>query len=282
MGKITEALKKVANERVAKIQKRPEVQYVIRKLQNTAINEHIVSFHDSSSPIGEQYKILRTNIQNLRVTKNYKTFVMTSAINSEGKTVTSVNLAIAMAHDLNNKSVLLIDADMRKGTVAKYLGINRSPGLSEILKEETGIDSVLINPDIPNLTVMPSGKVPRNPAELLSSKKMESLLNTLKPRFDYIFIDSPPIMPLTDACILGPMVDGVILVVQAGRTQKNVVKHAESRLVQSRATIVGYVATNIEYHLPQYLYRYINKYDSYYYHEKQPLRTKSEQLVHNS
>lgn len=280
MGKITEALKKVANERVAKIQKRPEVQYVIRKLQNTAINEHIVSFHDPSSPIGEQYKILRTNIQNLRVTKNYKTFVMTSAINSEGKTVTSVNLAIAMAHDLNNKSVLLIDADMRKGTVAKYVGINRSPGLSEILKDEVGIDSVLVNPDIPNLTIMPSGKVPRNPAELLSSKKMESLLNTLKPRFDYIFIDSPPIMPLTDACILGPMVDGVILVVQAGRTQKDVVKHAESRLVQSRATIVGYVATNIEYHLPQYLYRYINKYDSYYYHEKQPLRTKSEQLVH--
>lgn len=282
MGKITEALKKVANERVAKIQKRPEVQYIIRKLQNTAINEHIVSFHDPSSPIGEQYKILRTNIQNLRVTKNYKTFVMTSAINSEGKTVTSVNLAIAMAHDLNNKSVLLIDADMRKGTVAKYVGINRSPGLSEILKDEVGIDSVLVNPDIPNLTIMPSGKVPRNPAELLSSKKMESLLNTLKPRFDYIFIDSPPIMPLTDACILGPMVDGVILVVQAGRTQKDVVKHAESRLVQSRATIVGYVATNIEYHLPQYLYRYINKYDSYYYHEKQPLRTKSEQLIHNS
>ncbi|MFH0764102.1 MAG: CpsD/CapB family tyrosine-protein kinase [Candidatus Omnitrophota bacterium] len=279
MGKITDALKKVADERIARIQKKPETQYVIRKINDTAINEHIVSFHDPSSPIGEQYKILRTNIQTLRLTNNYKTFVVTSAINSEGKTVTSINLAITMAHDLNGKSVLIIDADMRKGAAAKYFGINRSPGLSEILKDEAGIDAVFVNPGIDNLTVMPAGKTPRNPSELLNSKKMETLLNMLKPRFDYIFIDSPPVMPLTDACILGPLADGVILVIQAGRTQSDIVKHAETRLQQSRAKILGYVMTNVEYHMPQYLYKYINKYESYYYHEKQPVKAKEMEVV---
>lgn len=276
MGKITDALKKVADERVARIQKKPEVQYVIKKVHDTAINEHIVAFHDPSSPIGEQYKILRTNIQTLRATNGMKTFIMTSAINSEGKTVTSINLAITMAQDLNNKSILLIDADMRKGAVAKYMGINRSPGLSEVLKGDAGIDSVFVNPGITNLTILTSGKVPKNPSELLNSKKMASLLDTLKPRFDYIFLDSPPVMPLADSCILSPMADGVIMVVQAGRTQRDIVKHARMRLEQSRAKLVGYVATNIEYHLPQYLYRYINKYDSYYYHDRQVVGKKAE------
>src|SRR3989338_536233 len=99
MGRITEALKKVSDERIQRLQKKIEVQYVVKKLENTKIDEHVVSFHDPSSPVGEQYKILRTNIQSLKSNKSYKTFLLTSAINGEGKTITSINLAIAMAHD---------------------------------------------------------------------------------------------------------------------------------------------------------------------------------------
>lgn len=273
MGKITEALKKVKDERIARIQKKPEIQYVVRKAKNTNIDEHIVSFHDSSSPIGEQYKILRTNIQSLKFEKNYKTFVITSSINKEGKTITAINLAIAMAQDVNNKSVLLIDADMRKGTVAKYLGLNRSPGLSEVLREKTGEDAVLINPDVDNLTIMLSGKAIKNPSELLNSKTMEQLLSSLRTRFDYIFIDSPPVMPLTDACILGSMADGVILVMQAGRTQRETVNYVENRLYQARAKTLGYIMTKVEYHIPRYLYRYVHEYGHYdsYYKEKEPV-----------
>ena len=153
MGKITEALKKVADERVARIQKKPEIQYVVRKLENTNINEHIVSFHDPASPVGEQYKILRTNIQTLKSTKGNKTFVLTSSIHGEGKTVTAINLAMALAHDLNNKSVLLIDADMRKGKVAEYLGLKRSPGLSDVLKGNAQADSIFVSPNIDDLIV---------------------------------------------------------------------------------------------------------------------------------
>ncbi|MDD5135889.1 MAG: CpsD/CapB family tyrosine-protein kinase [Candidatus Omnitrophica bacterium] len=263
MGKITEALKKVADERVARIQKKPEVQYVVKRVENTKIEPHIVAFHDSASPVGEQYKIIRTNLQSMKLKGDYKTFLLTSSVNGEGKTVTSVNLALTMAHDLNGKSILLIDADMRKGKVARYLGLSHKPGLSEILSGEVEADAAFVSPNIPNLTIIPSGRVPKNPAELLSSKNMTTLLASLRARFDYIFIDSPPVMPLTDPCILGGMTDGVILVVQAARTQRDMVKTVEHRLQQAHAKLLGFIITNVEYHLPHYLYRYVHEYDGY-------------------
>ncbi len=265
MGKITDALRKVTDDRITRIQKKPEIKYVVKKVENTKIEEHIVSFHDPSSPIGEQYKILRTNIQSLNKTNGAKTFVVTSSINGEGKTVTAINLAMTMAHDLDSASILLIDADMRKCKIAKYLGINPSPGLSEVLKGEKEVDAVFVSPGIENLTIIPSGNSPRNPSELLGSKKTQNLISSLKHRFDYIFIDTPPVMPVTDACNLGHLTDGVILVVQAGRTQRDVINHAESRLYQAHAKLVGYIMTNVEFHLPQYLYRYVHEYGHYAY-----------------
>lgn len=267
MGKITDALKKVADDRITRIQKKPEIQYVVKRVENTKIEEHIVAFHDPSSPIGEQYKIIRTNIQTLKATKDLKAFLITSSINGEGKTVTAVNLAMTMAHDLNNKNILLIDADMRKGRVSRYLGLHNSPGLSEILKGEAEVDITFVSPDVDNFTVIPSGKVPKNPSELLGSKKMKDLMESLKGRFDYIFVDSPPVIPLTDPCILGSMVDGVMLVIQAGRTQRDLVRQTEQRLTQAHVKTLGYILTNVEYHLPHYLYRYVHKYGDEAYHK---------------
>ena len=263
MGKITEALKKIKDDRfqqIQKIQRKPEVQYVVKKIENTKIEPHIVAFHDPSSPVGEQYKIIRTNIQSMHSTRGLKTFVITSSINGEGKTVTGVNLVIEMARDLNGKNILLIDADMRKGRVAQYLGLDKIPGLSEILKGEVEPDATFVSPNIDNLTIIPSGKAPKNPAELLGSKKMKVLLESLRARFDYIFIDSPPVMLLTDPFILGAMADGVIMIAQAGRTQREIIKHAQQRLAQAHANVLGFIVTNVEYHLPTYLYRYVNKY----------------------
>jgi len=260
MGKITEALKKAADERLSRIQKKPEIQYVVKRVENTKIEPHIVAYHDSSSPIGEQYKIIRTNLQLIRTTKDCRVFLITSAISGEGKTITSINLAMTMAHDLNNKSILLIDADMRKGRIARYLGIESSPGLSDILEGKLEAEFALVAPNINNLTVLPAGKHPKNPSELLGSKKMVNTIAELKKKYDYIFIDSPPVLPLTDPCVLGSIVDGVIMVIQAGRTQREIVKHAEQRLTQAHSKLMGYVITNVEYHLPHYLYRYVHKY----------------------
>lgn len=266
MGKITDALKKVTNERIERIKKKPEYQYVIKQVSNSSIDQHVVSFHDSTSPVGEEYKILRTNIQSLKYSKNYKSFIITSAIAGEGKTLTSVNLAICMAHELNSQSVLLIDADLRKGRIERTLGIPSHAGLSEVLQGKAEPQDVFINPGIENLSVVSSGKTPKNPSELLNSKRMEQVLQFFKSKFDYIFIDSPPVMPLTDACILGPMADGVLLVIQAGKTQRDLVKHTESRMTQARAKVLGYILTNLEYHLPAYLYKkYAQGYGPKYY-----------------
>lgn len=277
MGRITDALKKVADERIQRIQKKPDVQYIIKKVENTKIEPHIVSFHDPASPVGEQYKVIRTNIQSLKIKDGSKVFVITSSVNGEGKTVTSVNLSLTMAHDLNKKSILLIDADMRKGRVSKYLGLNQSPGLSEVLKGEAELADTFVSPNIENLTIMPSGKVPRNPAELLSSRNMTSILATVKAKFDYVFIDSPPVMPLTDPCVLGAAADGVILVIQAGKTQRDMIKTVEHRLYQAHAKLLGYIMTNVEYHLPHYLYRYVHEYDGYgaYYEREKPVEKDS-------
>ncbi|MFH1594098.1 MAG: CpsD/CapB family tyrosine-protein kinase [Candidatus Omnitrophota bacterium] len=267
MGKITEALKKVTDERIKRVQKRPEFRYVVKKVKNATIDQHVVAFHDPSSPIGEAFNILRTNIQSLHFTNNFKSFLITSSIDGEGKTITALNTAITLAHDLNGKSVLLIDADMRKGRIAKYLGIKSHKGLSEVLQEDgLEFENVLLDPGIENLTILLAGKVPKHASDLLNSRKTEKLLAQFKARFDYIIIDTPPVMPLTDACILGPMVDGVIFVVQAGRTQRDMVAHAETRLSQARAKIVGFVLTNVEHYLPNYLNRYMKQYDSYHYY----------------
>ncbi len=268
MGKITDALKKVADEKIARIDKKPEVNYVVKHVDNSNIEQHIVAFHDPSSPIGEQYKMLRTNIQTAKYTHGFKTFVVTSSIVGEGKTVSTINLAITMANDLNNKKVLLIDADMRKCRVARYLGISHEPGLAEVLQGKATLETTLVSPKIDQLSVLPAGRSPRNPSELLNSHAMDSLLETAKKRFDYIFIDTPPVMPIADACILGPLADGVLIVAQAGRTQRDTIQHAQARLEQARAKTLGYIITNIEFHLPQYLYRYTKDYSHYSYYKE--------------
>ncbi len=262
MGKITEALKKAAEERLARIEKldeKTEVKYefVARKTVDSKIDPRIVTFYDSSSPVAEQYRTLRTNLAALRQEKALKALTISSSTHSEGKTITAINLALSMAHDLNKKQILLVDADLRRSRVAKYLGINAPTGLSDVISSDASIDDALLHIGIENLTILPAGAVPRNPAELLGSQKMKSLINLLRAKYDYIIFDTPPVISVTDAGILGPQTDGVLMVVKAGETQRGVVKHAEIVLKQAQAKILGYVLTNIKYHIPSYIYRYM-------------------------
>ncbi len=262
MGKITDALKKAAQERLQRIEKidqRTEVKYefIARKTVDSKIDPRIVSFYDPQSPVTEQYRTLRTNMQALQTAKPIKSFIITSSSHSEGKTITAINLAISMAHDLDKKSVLLIDADMRRGRINKYLGVNADLGLSDVLTNGTPLEEAMIQIGIDNLTILPSGKHPHNPAELLNSPKMRALLHGLKTKFDFIIFDTPPVIPVTDASILAPQTDGAVMVIKANRTQKGVVHHSEVLLKQAQAKLLGYILTNIQYHIPDYIYRYL-------------------------
>jgi len=263
MGKITDALKKATEDRLSRIDKKAAHKYIVKVdpkiTKDFNIDPHVVTFSDPASPVSEQYKIFRTNLLSLSsASKPIKTIGVTSAIHNEGKTITALNLAVTLAHDLNKKSILFVDADLRKSRTQKILGIDKiDSGLSEYLQDSLTLDSILIKTGIQNLTLLPAGKSPKNPAELLSSYRMKELLKTLTSHFDYIILDTPPVIPVTDPSVIGSQLDGMIVVIQAGRTQRNVVKHAKNLLTQARVNLLGYVMTNVEFHLPQYLYRYM-------------------------
>lgn len=262
MGKITNALKRAADDRLQRIEKINKIkeydQIIVKKMGSSKVDPRIVAYFDPKALITEQYKILRTNFLSLNKSNPPKTVVITSSLHSEGKTITALNLAIALAQAISKPKILLIDADMRRGRVSKYIGVEDHPlGLSELLSAKASLDQVLFNIDIENLTFLSSGSIPSNPAELLASDGMKQLLSELSQQFDFILIDTPPIIAVTDSGILGAIVDGVLMVVQAGRTQRGIVRRATELLTQAHAKLIGHVLTSIEYHLPEYIYRYL-------------------------
>jgi len=262
MGKITDALKKVAQERIVRIEKldnRDDVRYqfIAKKTVDSKIDPRIVSFYDPKSTVAEQYKTLRTNLLAINSKTPIKAITVTSSIHREGKSITTINLAISMAQDLNKKQILLVDADMRRASISKYLGVKSELGLADLISNGANADEALLNIGIENLTILPAGKPPHNPAELLGSVKMRNLVSLLKSKYDYVIFDSPPIISVTDAGLLGAETDGVIMVIQSGRTQKGIVVHAENLLKQAQAKVLGYILTNIQYHIPAYIYRYL-------------------------
>jgi receptor protein-tyrosine kinase len=182
---------------------------------------------------------------------------ISSAIHSEGKTLTALNLAVAIAQSTHKPRVLLVDADLRRGRIAKYLGVKQPIGLSSILKDEVKPSDALFNIDVENLTFIASGAVPSNPVELLGSDRMHRFLILMRSKFDHIIIDTPPVISVTDAGIIGAQTDGVLMVIQAGRTQRGIVRRATELLHQAHSKVIGHILTNIEYHLPEYIYRYL-------------------------
>lgn len=261
MGKITNALKKAAEERLGRIERiskiRERDQLIVRKIGESKVDPNVVTYFDSKALISEQYKILRTNILSINKGKPPRMMVITSSIHSEGKTVTSLNLAFSLAEAINKPKVLLVDADLRKGKVAQYLGVVQKAGLSDVLSEKANIEDAVFHLDHENISFMIAGQVPENPAELLASDKMKDFLAEMRSKYDFILIDTPPIISVTDSGIVGSQADGVLLVIQAGRTQRGIVKRAEELLYQSHTKVLGHVLTNIEYHLPEYIYRYL-------------------------
>lgn len=261
MGKITEALRKAADDRLERIDKinriRERQELVIQKIGDSKVDPRIVTYFDPKALISEQYKILRTNVLSANAKRPLKTLVITSSLHSEGKTITALNLAMAIAQSTQKPKVLLIDADMRRGRVARYLGVEQKTGLTEILTDKADPSQTLFHIDIENLTFLAGGAVAENPAELLASEAMQRLLAEMKTQFDHILMDTPPIISVTDSGIIGALADGVLLVIQAGRTQRGIVQRATELLEQAHCKTIGHVLTNIEYHLPEYIYRYL-------------------------
>ena len=153
--------------------------------------------------------------------------------------------------------MLLIDADLRRGNIDSALGMEPQVGLSEYLMVGADVENILCKTKINKLTIIPRGKIAENPTELLASKKMKQLMADVRGRFDYVIVDTPPIIPVADMTIIGGLVDSVIMIIRAGTTQRGVVKHATDLLKQANVNFMGYVLTHVEYYIPDYIYKYI-------------------------
>jgi len=179
---------------------------------------------EPSSYTSEQYRKLRTLLFSLCDKNNYKTFVVSSAGTQDGKTITSINLALAMANNLDRK-IILIDGDLRKPSVHTYLGMDMKPGLVDLLKDPAPLNLSAVR-SFKNLSVLTCGEVPDNPSELLNSVKMRQLLEVIKANYDVVIIDSVPLLPIADTLIISDMCDGMLLVVRSDKTEYSVLEKA--------------------------------------------------------
>ncbi len=231
-------------------------------VKNTIPDNKVVMLRFPDSMIAEQYRMLRTSLKAELGKTSAKVIMVSSSIHSEGKSVSATNLAVSLA-ETGDAKVALIDADLRRGKVGEYLGMtNDRPGLSEFLSEELSPKQVMVRGALKNLYVMTRGKVPKKPSELISSHKYHVLITELRTHFDYVIIDAPPIMSVADAAILGREADGVLFVIQIGRTPKSVIAHSHLLFKQANLKMFGYVLTNVEYQSADYRY-----YSNYYYGE---------------
>lgn len=211
---------------------------------------------DGMSSVVEAYRMLRTSVLLSTAGNPPKTILITSSQPGEGKTTTAVNTAISLAQ-LGAK-VLLIDADLRRPTVHKTFKLQHARGLSSFLSGRSRVEDMIIKLSVPNLSILPAGPIPPNPAELISSDRMKEMLRSLGETYDHIVIDSPPLINVTDPVILSTMVDGSIIVVQAGRSTKDLVRRARQELSGVGARVFGVVLNNVDVKR--------EGYDDYYYH----------------
>lgn len=229
--------------------------------------DRIYSLEDPKSVVSEAFRSLRTNIQYANIDKNIKAILLTSTIQREGKSMVSSNLAYSMAE--SGKKTLIIDCDMRKPRIHKVFSISNIEGLTNILMDEA-INSEVIHKmaGSENLYILPSGPIPPNPAELLGSNKMKDFIGKLRETFDMVIIDSPPLALVTDAAIISTIVDGTILIVEAGDTKIDAVKHSKEVLDKLGSKILGVVLNKIPLNENEY-YQY---YQYRQYREEQDSR----------
>lgn len=208
---------------------------------------------DGRSPISEAYRHLRTALLKSSNIRAPKSILVTSGMPLEGKTTTAVNAATIFA--LTGKKVLLIDCDLRRPRVQTHFGFSESPGLTDCLMGNADVNSAL-RPygKLPSLKIMTAGQVPSNPAELLGSDEMRSLLETVGHRFDHIIIDSPPAISFTDAAILSTLVDGVLIVVRENKSSRRMVSRVKQQLLDLGANIYGIILNDAKTAQTDYYY----------------------------
>ncbi|MEH6908139.1 CpsD/CapB family tyrosine-protein kinase [Neobacillus drentensis] len=231
----------------------------LKKNSNKTINNkrNIIAMFDSKSPIAEQYRTIRTNIQFSSIDQEVRSLMVTSSGPGEGKSTTVANLAVVFAQQ--GKRVLLVDADLRKPTVQYTFNQTNTFGLTSVLTKQMTLEKAISTTEEKNLFVLTSGPIPPNPAELLSSQAMAQFFQDVYELFDIVLFDTPPVLAVTDAQILANKCEGTILVVSSGKTEKELVIKAKELLDSAQSKLLGVVLNNKKLQNNSYYYYYGTK-----------------------
>jgi capsular exopolysaccharide synthesis family protein len=255
------------------------------KEESLELYSNLISHFDPKSYMAEAFRTFRTNLLFLLTEKKGKSFVITSSSPLEGKTTVVTNLAITMAQ--LGKKVLLVEGDLRKPRIYSLFGLDREPGLSDLLlgthkfdevnrgvldiiMGKFDLDDVVVTPGLDNLNIITSGTLPPNPSELLNSSKMVDFINEVKDKFDIVLFDTPPLLLVTDAAILASKVDGTILIYEVGKVARMVLKRAKLHLENVKANILGIVLNSLKLEVSPEYFKYA--FQHYYGEKKKGLR----------
>jgi succinoglycan biosynthesis transport protein ExoP len=258
--------------------KRNRMSRLLNSASGKDMNVELVSYSMPQSQVSEAFRSLRTSLLLSQAGHPPQVILVTSALPREGKTTAAVNLAVTLAQ-LGDRT-LLIDADLRKPGVTRALSLpeGKYAGLSSYLAGVSSMDLVSVpHPVIPNLCVVPTGPIPPNPADLLSSARMQEGINELRSEYKFIVVDSPPVMAATDAVILSVLVDGVLLVVRSGETPKEAFSRTRDLLTGVKCRMLGVLLNAVDSNAPDYYYSYRYYPYSYggYSHEEKNSKKKS-------
>ncbi|WP_088090613.1 CpsD/CapB family tyrosine-protein kinase [Bacillus sp. OV166] len=226
----------------------------MKKLTSKDACRKLVTAIDPMSPISEQYRTIRTNIQYSSIDQEIRTIMVTSSGPAEGKSTTAANLAVTFAQ--LGKKVLLVDADLRKPTIHHTFGVNNLFGFTTVLTKQRGLEKTVLETGEQDLYILTSGPIPPNPAELLSSKSMEQFIEDAKAEFEYIIFDTPPLLAVADPQILANQCDGSILVVYSEKTEIEPAKKAKELLANAKSKLLGVVLNHKEAKSGDYYYYY--------------------------
>ncbi|WP_150269449.1 CpsD/CapB family tyrosine-protein kinase [Paenibacillus tepidiphilus] len=212
--------------------------------QQPSKQRHLITVTNPRSPVSEAFRTLRTNIDFSSIDEQIQIIMVTSTGPEEGKSTVTANLAAAYAQA--DKKVLLIDGDMRKPTAHKTFSLSNRHGLSSLLSQQSSLEEATQATGVSNLSIVTSGPIPPNPAEMMASNRMNALLQELRQLYDVVLIDTPPLLAVTDAQIIASKSDGVIMVVSYGKVKRDIAAKAKSGLDRVGAKMLGVVLNNVK------------------------------------
>ena len=254
---VSDAFDRNNKDRIAAAEKAQDPEAAAAKAKLNGYALQVVVHHDRGSVVTEQYRAIRTQILARNRTRRMQTYVVTSSTPEEGKSVTAINLGVAFS-ELRNQRSVLIEGDLRRPAFEKLFDRRCDRGLMQMLRGEIDDIDQVIHPTVyDNLQFIPAGgRDPNHATELLSSPRMSMLLDRLKDRYDYIFIDSPPVITVSDAFTIGQNCDSTLLVVRLNKTSSDVVERAKRLLRANGCEVTGVILTHMKHQMPRYLYRY--------------------------